>query len=87
MNRILNDKYIKAVLKIIAKSSTHLDLQEVNEICTLLKNYTSLFGGNLVTWHGKPYDIKLKPDAKPYHGKPFPVPGIHELTFKCGPMP
>ena len=29
-----------------------------------------------------PYDIKLKPDAEPYHGKPFPVPRIHELTFK-----
>ena len=29
-----------------------------------------------------PYDIKLKPDAEPYHGKPFPVRRIHELTFK-----
>ena len=26
--------------------------------------------------------MKLKPDAEPYHGKPFPVPRIHELTFK-----
>ena len=41
-----------------------------------------MFDGNLVTWHGKTYDIKLKPDAAPYHGKPFPVPCIHELTFK-----
>ena len=28
------------------------------------------------------YDIKLKPDLEPYHGKPFPVPHIHELMFK-----
>ena len=41
-----------------------------------------MFDGNIGTWHGKPYDIKLKPDAEPYHGKPFPVPRIHELTFK-----
>ena len=41
-----------------------------------------MFGGNLGTWHGKPYDIKLKSDAEPYHGKPFPIPRIHELTFK-----
>ena len=47
-----------------------------------MKNYECLFGGNLGTWHGNPYDIKLKPDAEPYHGKPFPVPRIHELTFK-----
>ena len=41
-----------------------------------------MFDGNLGTWHIKPYDIKLKPDAKPYHGKTFPVPRIHELKFK-----
>ena len=41
-----------------------------------------MFDGNLGTLHGKPYDIKLKPDAEPYHGKPFPVPCIHELMFK-----
>ena len=41
-----------------------------------------MFDGNLGTWHGKPYDIKLKLDAEPYHGKPFHVPRIHELTSK-----
>ena len=41
-----------------------------------------MFDGNLGTWHGKPYDIKLKPGAEPYLGKPFPVPHIHEHTFK-----
>ena len=41
-----------------------------------------MFDGNLGTCHGKPYNIKLKPDAEPYHGKPFPVPRIHELMFK-----
>ena len=41
-----------------------------------------MFDGNLGIWYGKPYDIKLKPDAEPYHEKPFPVPCIHELTFK-----
>ena len=30
----------------------------------------------------KPYDNKLKPYAEPYHGKPLPVPCIHDLTFK-----
>ena len=41
--------------------------------------------GNLGTWHGKPYDIKLIPDVEPYHGITFPVPLIHELTFKQEP--
>ena len=82
MKRILDAKYSKADIKTIGESSTHLYFQERNELYTILKKYECLFDGNLGTCHGKPYDIKLKPDAEPYHGKPFPVPRIHELTFK-----
>ena len=82
MKRILNAKYYKANLKTFTESSTHLDLQGRNELSTILKKDECLFGGNLGTCHGKPYDIKLKPDAEPYHGKPFPVTRIHEITFK-----
>ena len=82
MKRILDAKYSKANIKTIAENSTHIDPQEINDLYTLLKKYECLFDGNLGTWHGKPYGIKLKPDAEPYHVKPFPVPRIHELTFK-----
>ena len=73
MKRILDARYSKADIKTIAESSTHLDPQERNELYRLLNKYECLFDGNLGTWHGKTYDIKLKPDAEPYHGKPFPV--------------
>ena len=82
MKRILDAKYSKADLKTIAESSTHIDTQERNGIYTLLKKHECLCDGNLCTWHGKPYDIKIKPDAEPYNGKSFTVPRIHELTFK-----
>ena len=82
MKRILDAKYSKADIKTIAENSTHLDLQERNELYILLNKYECLFRGNLGTWYVKPYDIKLKPDAEPYHGKPFPGPRIHELMFK-----
>ena len=36
MKRILDAKYSKADIKTIAESSTHLDPQERNELCTLL---------------------------------------------------
>ena len=65
MKRILDAKYYKANIKTIAESSTHIYPQEINELYTLLKNYECLFDGNLDTWNGKPYDIKLKPDAQP----------------------
>ena len=82
MKRILDAKYSKADIKTITESSTHLDLQEGNELYTLLNKYECLFHGNLGAWYVKPYDIKLKLDAEPSHGKPFPVPRIHEHTFK-----
>ena len=71
----------KADIKTIAESSTHLDIQERNELYTLLNKYECLFNNNLGKWHANPYGIKLKPDAEPLW-KTFPVPRIHELTFK-----
>ena len=66
----------------MAESSTYIDQQKKNELYTLLKNYECLYDGNLGKWHGKPYGIKPKPDAEPYHRKTFPDTHIHELTFK-----
>ena len=63
MKRILDDKYTKVDLKTIVGSSTHLDPKERKELYTLLNKYESLFDGKIGTFHGKPYDIKLKPDA------------------------
>ena len=71
----------KADIKTITESSTHLDNQGRNELYTLLNKYECLFANNLGTWHVNPYDIKLKPYAEPLW-KTFPVPRIHELTFK-----
>ena len=81
MKRILDARYSKVNIQTIAESSTHLDLQERNELYTLLKKYECLFHGNLGTWYVKTYDIKLKPDAEPLL-KTFPFPRIHELTLK-----
>jgi hypothetical protein len=45
------------------------------QLLSLLHKYHYLFDGSLSTWNAKPYDIELKPDAKPY-------PKIHEATLK-----
>ena len=39
MKRILDAKYSKSDIKTIAESSTHLYLQEINELYTLLNKY------------------------------------------------
>ena len=51
MKRILDAKYSKADIKTIAESSTPLDLQDRNELYTLLKKYECLFDVNLGTRH------------------------------------
>ena len=70
--RILDATYSKADLKTIAEISTHIDPQKRNELYTLLEKYKYLFDGNIGTWRGKPYNIKLKTYAEPYHGTTFP---------------
>ena len=63
MKQILDSKYTKTDLKTFTENSTHIYPQERNELYTLLKNYESLFDGNLGTWYGNTYYIKLKLDA------------------------
>jgi hypothetical protein len=52
------------------------------QLLSLLHKYQHLFDGLLGTWNAKPYNIELKPDAKPSHSRPFPVPKVHEATLK-----
>ena len=66
MKRILDAKYSKADIRIIAESSTRLNFQERNELYTLLNKYECLFHGNIGMCYVKPYDNKLKPDAEPF---------------------
>ena len=48
----------------------------------LLRKHETLFDGKLGEWKGDPVDIELKPDAKPYHTKAYPIAHIHEAMFK-----
>jgi hypothetical protein len=52
------------------------------QLLSILHKYQHLFDGSLGTWNAKPYNIELKPDAEPYHSRPFLVPKIHEATLK-----
>jgi hypothetical protein len=80
--KILDATYKKADLKEIVDSADHLQPEQRSELFLLLNKYEQLFDGTLGIWKGKPYDIKTKEGIEPYHGRPFPVPKIHELTLK-----
>ena len=47
----------------------------------MLLKYETLFDGNLGDWNRPPISIELKEGAKPFHGKPYPIPQIHKATL------
>jgi hypothetical protein len=83
VKKILDAKYKKTDPHEIASSQEHLTPHEQEQLKELLCKYESLIDGMLGQWVGDPYKIQLKPDAKPYHTKAFPVPCAHLDIFKC----
>ena len=51
------------------------------KLLSLLLKYESLFDGTLGDWNRPPVSIGLKEGAKPYHGRPYPIPHIHIATL------
>ena len=75
-------KSAPADLDAVLQVSRHLMEDKKCQLHALLCKYEHLFDGTLGTWNNKPYNIKLKEGAKPYHSRPFPIPQIHERTLK-----
>ena len=82
VTKILDAKYEKANLQAVVESCTNLTPKQQRGLYTLLKKYKPLFDGTLGDWKNSDVSINLKPDAKPYHGKPYGVPHVYEATFR-----
>jgi hypothetical protein len=81
IQQIVSAKYSPADLR---KEVDKLDLPltDKNKLYELLSKYNSLFDGTLGVWQSEPIHLELKPDAKPYHAKPYPVPFSQEQKLK-----
>jgi hypothetical protein len=82
MQRILDAKYEKADLEAIAEASSHLNRTERRQLLRLLQKHEAIFQGKLGLWKRTKCKIQLKPDATPYHARPFPVPKSQEDKLK-----
>ena len=78
---ILDANYQKADLPAVVKTCTHLSQNEQNELLELLNEFEDLFDGTLGDWNTEPVSFELKPDAKPYHSRAFPIPKVHKETI------
>jgi hypothetical protein len=72
----------KADLLSIAKNNCkHLSPSHCNLPLVLLLKFEELFNGMLKDWKLLPVSFELKEGAKPYHGRPYPIPKIHKTTL------
>jgi hypothetical protein len=79
---ILDAKYDKANLPEIVKDTCpHLEPSQRDKLLSLLLDFETLFDGTLGDWNRPPVSIKMKDGAKPYHGRPYPIPQIHKATL------
>jgi hypothetical protein len=80
--KILDAKYDKADLSSIVKyNCVHLSTPHCNLLLALLLKFEELFDGMLGDWKLPPVSFELKEGAKPYHGRPYPIPKIHKATL------
>jgi hypothetical protein len=79
---IADAKYEQANLPNVIGEQKHLSTQQCNELLRLLLDNKVLFSGKLGIYPHKESSLKLKPDAKPFHSKPYLVPQVHLSTFK-----
>ena len=59
----------------------HLSMPHQNLLLALLLKYKELFDGMLGDWKLLTVSFELKEGAKPYYGRPYPIPKIHKATL------
>ena len=60
----------------------HLTTEEKQKLRSAFEGHDELFEGKLGCHPGKKIHLDLKPDAKPHHSRPFPVPFKHQQLFR-----
>ena len=82
IQQMTETKYSPADLPSEVKKSSHLTQAEQHQLLQLLRKYEGLFDGSLGEWRTSPVHLELKEGAKPYYGRPYPVPKSQELKVK-----
>ena len=81
--KILDSKYEKAnLVEVVQTTCTHLTDHQQSKLISLLREFEELFDGTLGDFQTEPVSLELLKDAKPYHGRPYPIPHIHLDTLK-----
>ncbi len=79
---ILDAKYKQANIHIVFFDQHHLSLDQQRNLFNIKSKHKILFDGSLGAYPHKKFHIDLKQGAKPVHHCTYPVPHIHQQTFK-----
>ena len=60
----------------------NLNLNERDELLTLLRRYETLFDGTLGDWKLKPVSLELREGSVPYSTRPYPIPEKYFTTSR-----
>ncbi len=80
--KILDAKYEKVSKDEVVEQLNHLSLQQKKDLKEVMKDFEKLFNGTLSMYPHKKFHIKLIPEAKTKHARPYPIPIIHLEAFK-----
>ena len=83
VKKILESKYEKADLNAVVQALSHLTQDEQQALLAVFLQHQKFFLGKVGTWKGKPIDIQLKDNVKPYHAKVYRVPQAYFKNFKA----
>lgn len=82
LQEILPSKYESVQIDTVIQQQKHLTSSQKNDLRQVLNQFTTLFNGKLGCYPHAKVHLQLKPDAKPYHARPYAVPHIHRNIFK-----
>jgi transposase InsO family protein len=82
VGKILDALYEKMDVSEVVKMQTHLNEQQQSQLLEVLSKYPKVFANDLGCYPHKQFHIELQPNTKPVHRRAYPVPRLHEETFK-----
>lgn len=74
--------YVAVDVHDVVKAQHHLSSPQQDQLIALLLQHTELFSGTLGCFPQREYDLDLIPTAIPKHFRAYPIPKVHEETFK-----
>lgn len=81
VTRILDAKYDAADLPtIVEENCSHLTARQKGTLLKLLQRHEGMFQGKLGKWVGEEVHFELQEGARPWQGRPYPVPRVHRQT-------